>query len=75
MWMPRNLSRRTLSPDSGSLTPSSRTMALNLIASPSEDIAAVWELQIDILHQLIPKGMDKPRLLTGHDKWTQEEVG
>ena len=50
-------------------------MALNLIASPSEDIAAVWELQIDILHQLIPKGMDKPRLLTGHGKWTQEEVG
>ena len=75
MWMPRNLSRRTLSPDSGSLTPSSRTMALNLIASLSEDIAAVWELQIDILQQLIPKGMDKSRLLTGHGKWTQEEVG
>jgi len=38
-------------------------MAFNLIANLSGDIVVTWELRLDILPQLIPKGMDKPRLL------------
>ena len=45
-------------------SPSSQTMAFNLIANLSEDTVVTWELRIDILPQLIPKGMDKLRLLT-----------
>ena len=62
--MPRSLFGKTLSPGLGSLTPSSWTMAFNLIVSPSGDTGVNWELQIDILPQLIPRGMDKLRRST-----------
>ena len=62
--MPRNSFEKTLSHGSGSLVPSSRTMALSLTANLSGDIVVTWELRISILPQLISKGMDKLRLLT-----------
>ena len=40
---------KTLSHGSGSLVPSSRTMAFNLIANLSRDTIVTWELRIDIL--------------------------
>ena len=62
--MPRSLSGKILSLDSGSLIPSSQTMVFSLIENLSGDTTVIWELQIDILYQFIPKGMDKPTLLT-----------
>ena len=62
--MPRNLFGKTLSLGSGSLVPSSRIMAFSSIVKPSRDTVVILELRIDIPPQLIPKGMDKPRLLT-----------
>ena len=64
MWMPKSLFGKILSPGSGSFVPSSRIMAFSLITNLSEDTAVTWELRINILPQLTPKGMDKPRLLT-----------
>ena len=63
MWKLRNLSGKTLSSNSGYLTPSSQTMAFSLTANPLDYIVVNWELQIDILPQLILKEMDKSRLL------------
>ena len=53
----------TLSPDSGSLIPLSRTMAFSLTATPLGYIVVNWELRIDTLPQPILKETDKPRLL------------
>ena len=64
MWTPRNLSEKTLSPNLGSLVPSSQTMDFNLITKHLGDIAVIWELQIGILPLLTPRGMVKLRLLT-----------
>ena len=64
MQMPRSMFGKTLSPSLGSFVPSSRTMAFNLIANLSEDTVVIWELRIDILPQLMPKGMGKSSLLT-----------
>ena len=64
MWTPRNLSGKTLSPGSGSLIPSSRTMDFNLITKASRDTAMIWELRIGFLPLLTPKEMVKLRLLT-----------
>jgi len=61
MWTLKSLSEKTLSRGSGSLTPSSQTMAFNLIANLFGDIAVTWESQIGTLPQLIPKGMVKLR--------------
>ena len=61
--MPRNLFGKTLSHDSGSFVSSSQTLAINLIANLSGDTVVILELQIGIPLQLIPKEMDKPRLL------------
>ena len=60
IWTPRNLSGKISSPGSESLVPLSGTTVFSLIANPSEDIAVIWELCIDILLQHTPKGMDKP---------------
>ena len=62
--MPKRLSRKTLSPGSGSLVLSSRTMGFSLIANPLGDIVVIWGLQIGTLPQLTPSGMVKLRLLT-----------
>ena len=75
MWMLRSLFGKTLLPGSGSLIPSSRIMVFSLTISPSGDTAMTWELQIDILPQLILTEMDKPRLFIGHSESTQEKVG
>jgi len=64
MWTPRSLSGKTLSPGSGFLTPTSRTMAFNLIVSLLGDTAMNWESQIDILPQLISREMDRTRWST-----------
>ena len=63
IWTLRNLSGKTLSPDSGSLTPSSRTMAISFTANPLDYIVVNWELRTNILPQPILKETDKPRLL------------
>ena len=62
--MPRNLFRKTLSHDSRSLIPSSQIMAFNLTANLSGNTVVILELQTGISLQLIPKEMDRPRLLT-----------
>ena len=62
--MPRNSLGKTKSHGAGFLVPSSRTIAFSLIANLLEDTIVTWELRIGILPQLIPKGMDKLRLLT-----------
>ena len=61
--MLRSLFGKTLSPDLGSLTPSSRIMAFSLTLNPLDDIVLNWELRTDILPQPILKETDKPRLL------------
>ena len=63
MWTLRNLSGKMLSPYSGSLTPSSRTMAFSLTANPLDYIVVNWELRTNILPKPILKETDKPRLL------------
>ena len=63
-WMLRNSFGKTLSHGSGSLVSPSRTMAFSLTANLSGDTVVTWKLRIGILPQLIPKGMDKSRLLT-----------
>ena len=62
--MPRNLFGKTLSYDSRSLIPSSQTMTFNSTANLSGDTVVILELQTGIPLQLIPKEMDRPRLLT-----------
>ena len=62
--MPRNLFGKTLSHDSGSLVPSSQTMAFNSIANLSGDTVVILELQTGIPFRLIPKKLDRPKLLT-----------
>ena len=59
----KSLSRKTLLPGSGSLTPSSQIMVFSSIVSASRDTTVNWELRIDILPHLTPRGMGKPRLL------------
>ena len=61
---PKSLSRKTSSPNSGSLVPSSRTIDFSLIANPSGDTAVIWGLRIGILPWLTPRGMVKLRQLT-----------
>ena len=73
--MPRSFSRKTSSPDSGSLIPLSRTMVFSLIVNLSEDTAVIWKLRICILLKLTPKGTEKPRLLQSYSERTQEEIG
>ena len=63
MWTLRNLSGKTLLLDLGSLTPSSQTMAFNLIANRLDYVVVNWELRTYILPQPILKETDKPRLL------------
>ena len=57
--MPRNSFEKILSHGSRSLVPSSWKMAFNLTVNLLGDTVVTWELRIDILTQLIPKGMDK----------------
>ena len=49
IWTPKSSSEKILLPDSGSLTPSSRTMVFSLIVRPSGGTVANWESLIDIL--------------------------
>ena len=60
--MPRNLFGKIFSHDSGSLVPSSQTMAFSLTENLSGDTVVIIELQTGIPLQLIPKEMDKLRL-------------
>ena len=53
--MPKRLSRKTLSPCSGSLVLSSRIMGFSLIANPLGDTVVIWGLQIGTLPQLNPQ--------------------
>ena len=61
--MSKILSGKTLSPSSGSLTPSFRTMVFNSITKPLGGTVANWELRIDILSQPTLKGMGNSKLL------------
>ena len=63
MWTLRNLSGKMLSSDSGSFTPTSRTMAFTLTANPLDYIVVNWELRTNILPKPILKETDKRRLL------------
>ena len=70
----KNLFGKTLSPGSGSFTPSSRTIIFSSIAKPSGGTIANWELRIDILPQPTPRRMGKPKLLT-RSLWTDLRKG
>ena len=61
--MPKGLCERTLSLGLGFLIPSSQTMDFSLIARLSEGTVENWVSRIGISLYLIPRGMDKPRLL------------
>ena len=60
----KKLFGKTLSHDSGSLVPLSRTMAFSLIANLSGDTILTWKLRTDTPPHLIPKEMGKLRLLS-----------
>ena len=62
--MLRNLFRKILSRDSGSLVPSFQTMTFNSTANLSRDTIVILELETGIPLRLIPKETDKLRLLT-----------
>ena len=62
MWTLRNLCGKILSLSLGFLTPISQSMVFDLIAKPSGGTVVIWALRIGTPPQLIPKGMDRPRL-------------
>ena len=61
--MPKGLYGKTLSPDLGFLTPSSYITGFNSITRLLEGIVVNWVLRIGIPLSLIPRGMDKSKLL------------
>ena len=85
MWILRNLFGNTLSHSSGSLVPSSRTMAFNLIANLSKDTVVTWELrnrystpeypqgngQAKAVNKVIMNGLKK-MLDDAKGKWVEE---